>query len=143
MHRAAIISLAALAVPGAANACAIQPQSCGVPGGTAYLNGENGSVVSFIEYIGEDEHYVVAECTTRSSLRISSPGLDADRGTYWDAQALLEDAIYDTAPQSLRDLARATRRLGVRTEHFTLPASHCGCDLPAMPRPPANCPADF
>ncbi|ABD54108.1 hypothetical protein Jann_1191 [Jannaschia sp. CCS1] len=107
------------------------------------MGSENGSVISFVEYVGGEQRYVVTECNTRSSLRITHPGDDADLSGYWAAETLLSDAMFDDAEQSLRALARATRRLGVETEHFTLPAGHCGCDLPSIQPPPSNCPVDF
>lgn len=140
--RAALISTAVLAAP-AAQACSIQPQSCGVPGGVAYLNGENGAVVSFLEYVADTERHVVTECTTRSSLRITHPGDDADQAAYWAAEEVLIEAVYDDEEQTLRQLQRQITRMGVEVERFTLPAGHCGCDLPTMPRPPSNCPVDF
>lgn len=121
----------------------ILPQSCGVPGGVAYLNGQNGSVVSFTEYAFEQEQYVVTECNSRSSLRITRPAGDADPATYWEAESVLESAIYDEAEQSLRSLARQVGRMGIEADLFTLPVGHCGCDLPSIPREPSNCPADF
>jgi len=142
MMRSALIITALLAAP-AASACAIQPQSCTIPGGgVAYLDGFNGAVVVFSEYANEAERFVVTECNSRSSLGIVPPSGD-DWSAYWAAQATISDAVFDEADQGLRDLADQIRQTGVETQVFTLPDNHCGCDLPRMPVPRSNCPADY
>ncbi len=141
----AIAVLAALGA-GAAQACLVDPQSCAIPGGQAYYSTHRGTAVLYREWLDgrDDSTLVVTECATRSSLAVlPPPGANADYGTYWAAETLLSEAVTDDAPQTLRDLQRQVERLGVATRLYTLPAGHCGCDLPAIPPPSVDCPPDF
>lgn len=85
--------------------------------------------------------FVVAECGSRQSLSITRPLENND--TYYAAEALILDAVYDEAPQTLRDLARQIERLGVDARVGQLPAGHCGCTLPSLPVPEFHCPVDY
>lgn len=144
MKLATLITVAVLAAP-AAQACAIQPQSCfPAVGVEAALGGSRGSVVVFDEYRADrPDAIVVVECNSRQSLAVDRPGDEATEA-FWDAGNLISDAAFDDAEQTLQQLARQIRRqTGLEARLFTLPAGHCGCDLPNIPRPPSNCPADF
>lgn len=144
-RRAQALSAAAVVMcAGAAQACAIQQQSCEIPGGgLAFLDGHNGSVVLFTEVGADFRTAVVTECNSRQSLAISERDAP-DVNTFWDAERIMSEAVYDDAEQTLSALSRQIRQqTGVATERFTLAANHCGCDLPNMPRPPSNCPTDF
>lgn len=141
--RAAIISVSTLCA-GAAQACVIQPQSCVTPGGgEAQLHGNSGAVVYFREFTQGTERAVVVECTSREGLFVTAAD-PADYSDYWDAEVILEAAVFDAAPRTLAQVRRdVERETGLDAVRFTLPANHCGCELPSIPRPPSNCPADF
>lgn len=143
MMRAAIISVAMLAVPGTVQACAIMPQACEIAGGAeAHLNGSNGAVVFFRELAVGVERTVVVECTSRAALAVTAP-TTSDFDDYWAAENIMEIAVFDDAPQTLSQVAREiTQETGLSTQRFTLAAGHCGCDLPNMPRPQTICPQD-
>ncbi|MEJ6392251.1 hypothetical protein V8J82_03235 [Gymnodinialimonas sp. 2305UL16-5] len=144
MKRAALISLAGLAAP-AAQACVVEVQSC-YPAADVHAEygGHRDSVVLFSEYGPGDAHRsVVVECRTRQALSVQPDNPD-DWGRFWDAEGIMSDAVYDDAAQTLRQVARQiNRQTGIEAQLFTLPGSHCGCDLPAIPPPPTHCPADF
>lgn len=141
---AALLPAAVVVCAGAAQACVIMPQSCGIAGGgEAQLNGSNGAVVLFREISPGAERSVVVECTSRAALAITAPDTN-DYSDYWDAGAIMDEAVFDDTPQTLAQVARQiTRETGLATEQFTLAADHCGCDLPNIPRPQSNCPVDF
>lgn len=115
----------------------------GVP---SYLDGSNGSVVLFsnnprLANGDQGFEFVVAECGSRQSLAITRPLEDNE--AYYEAETLIVNAVYDDAPQSLRDLARQIEQLGVDARVAQLPAGHCGCTLPSLPAPEFSCPTDF
>lgn len=141
---AALLPATLVVCAGAAQACVIMPQSCEIAGGgEAQFNGHNGAVVLFREFSPGTERSVVVECSSRAALTITAPNSD-DYSDYWDAGAIMDEAVFDDAPPTLAQVARQiTRETGVATERFTLAASHCGCDLPNIPRPQSNCPVDF
>lgn len=125
-----------------AQACLIEPQSCETPnGGNAIFGGNEGAVVLFSEYGPGDAHSaVVVECESRHALAISPPN-DHDWNDFWDAERLINDAVFDDQPHTFRQLARQIRReTGVEARAFTLPDGHCGCDLPQIAPPPVACP---
>lgn len=141
------ISLAAAASASSAGACTAPVAWCESGNGVvSYLDGSNGSVVMFSDHPrlsdgDQGYEFVVAECNSRQSLRITRP-LEGNDG-YYAAEGLLADAVFDEAPQTLRALARQIRRLGVEARVAQLPAGHCGCTLPSLPAPEFTCPQDF
>lgn len=145
MYLAAVISLAVLA--SAPSACSIPVASCtSADGVQSYYDGSNGAVVLFSDhpFLGDGNQgyeFVVAECGSRQALSITRPLENND--TYYAAEALILDAVYDEEPQTLRALARQIERLGVEASVGQLPAAHCGCTLPSLPVPEFHCPVDY
>lgn len=135
------ILLACSAVP--ASACVIPLPDCSLEdGGIAFLNGYNAGAVHFTEQRvidGQTEaRSLLVECTSRQGIAIVEP--HSWEGPYYDAYDRMIDALYSEQAVTLRDLAREIRALGIEVDRITLPAGHCGCDLPDMPPPEFNCP---
>ncbi len=99
----------------------------------ATLQGYNASGVLFSEYSPDgtaSNRTVLVECQSRRAVAIIDPEELEERD--YDAYDLMADVLFSEAAVTLRQVARDIRALGVDAQIFTLPAGHCGCDLPAM-----------
>lgn len=144
MVRAAVIALAAVLMPVAAEACVIQMQTCDTAEGYATLYDHEGSAVLFYDTVldGMDLHQrmVLAECTSRQAVMLELPENSSE--AQWAAETYMAEVLRGDAPRTIVQISRHLRGLGVDVVRGALAPGHCGCDLPAMPMPDNYCP-DF
>lgn len=130
--RSVALCLALAAAP--ALACLPPLTECSLGDGRyAVLQGHNGNGVLFSEYADDGaapNRTVLVECHSRRAVAITDPEEPDERD--YDAYDLMADALFSEATVTLRQIARDIRALGVDARLVTLPAGHCGCDLPAM-----------
>ena len=113
-----------------------------MPDGYASLYETAGTAVLFHEFSGTPEQQrrrvVLAECSSRRAVMVEID--EANPEAFWAAESYMIEVMHDDTPQTLTQIARHLRRLGIDADSVTLGAQHCGCDLPNIPIPENYCP---
>ncbi len=145
---AALAALVTLCTAAHATACALPPPVCEVPNGQrATLEHASGSTVLFSQLdpdaAGYRPTYVLVDCTKRQAVALGHLPEGADdtaSQTHFDGRMVMDREVSNGARPRLAQVHRQLQRMGLRSKRFTLLKSHCGCALPDIPPPPANCP---
>ncbi|MFN3208493.1 MAG: hypothetical protein ACE369_05745 [Roseovarius sp.] len=147
-----VASLSALMAAAPALACSPPPPVCETANGQVAVlegvDGPDGTTVMFSQYDPGAAHqaltYVVVDCRTRQAVALGDlQGADTDSGamdTHFAGRMVMSDEVFSGARPRLGRLHRQLQRMGLRSKHFTLLKSHCGCALPDLPPPPSSCP---
>ena len=138
--RFAAITTGALALScGMAQACAISMPSCTSASNgrvsTLYDKGPNDSASLFFENDAagdQPQTMFLIECSSRKGVKIDLPD-DADGWLPpYEVLDYLREAATSDKSYSLSQIRAGLRALGQDSRMTTLPAGHCGCELPKM-----------
>jgi len=138
----------AVLIASPALACSLPAQECRLSNGQiAMLLLDQGNKVMFSQHDPNAATYsetlVVVDCTTRQAVALGDTTAEyatAAHDRYDQARQVMYDAVDAKGKPRLGALYRALKGLDQRSKRFKLRKSHCGCDLPSLPRPGYSCP---
>ncbi len=117
------------------------PPECPTARGIASLEGHEGDLVQFREFLADMADYtsrlVLVNCSSRQGVMVM--GIDQDWVSYNAASELFERAMQPGARFDPDRLFAQAQSQGFDATRVELSAGHCGCDLPNI-EPQFSCP---
>ena len=147
-HTATLAIILIVGATSQATACALPPPVCQVSDGQrATLEHFDGTTVLFsqqdVEASNDAPTYVLVDCNRRQAVALGHLPSGTDHTTFQshlEGRRLMDHEVSTRRRPRLGRVHRQLQRMGLRSKRFTLMKSHCGCTLPDIPPPPANCP---